>query len=166
MTKGRGGPDGRRRGRKRKRKGKRKGGAPAQDGTDRNRSQSESEEEAARERPTPVRDSMQDAPDASAVSEEAPCREFEHEGEPWTVRVEGRTRSGRARDAGAPLLHLRFYRGPDPTEPESHTLVAGESLDAFYDRELSDLLSRARPWGPPEPFHKDEDEGGRPPRGR
>lgn len=118
-----------------------------------------------RSRPTPVRDVMEAGRERTPAGE-VPSRHFEREGEEWVVRVEGRTRSGRAADAGAPLLHLRFYRGEEAREPERHMVVAGESLDGFHEEELGRLLERARPWGAPRPFYEDSSDDPRRSRGR
>ena len=122
--------------------------------------------EEERERPTPVRDVMADSDETHEAASDIPSRTFESDGDVWVVRVEGRTRSGYGPDTGAPLLHLRFYRGEDASEPERHLVLPGKSLDPLYDAELVTALQRARPWGPPPPFHQDSEEGGRKPRGR
>lgn len=165
MTKGGGGQDRKKR-RGKGRKGKGGGRKARRKVFDRDERHEGEGAGVHRERPTPVRDAMQESQEPASPSDEVPSRRFHHGEEEWIVRLEGRTRSGRAADSGAPLLHLRFYREPEAADPERHVVAAGRSLDDFHDQELSDALERSRPWGPPEPFYQEPEEGRRKPRGR
>lgn len=121
-------------------------------------------------RPTPVRELMEKAREETvreeasreeasrekvsreeAASAPESVRTVDIEGEAWTVRVEGATRSGSGQDAGAPLLFLTFTRGAEDGggprgqgAPEREALAVGASLGDLSDDALAELFSRSR----------------------
>lgn len=98
--------------------------------------------------PTPVREAMDAVPPEIGPSSptELPSRSFHTaEDEEWIVRVSGTTTTGLPADAGAPLLHLTFFRAAAPETPLREALGVGEALDDLGEEELRDHLGRARP---------------------
>lgn len=97
------------------------------------------------ERPTPVRQAMEvEREEPPPV--EPPSLRFLREDEEWIVRVEGRTRSGRREDAGAPLLLLSFARAEDPERRLREAVGIGRTLESLTPGDLGRLLDASRPY--------------------
>lgn len=97
--------------------------------------------------PTPVREVMDAVPQeiGPASPTELPSRRFEgEEGEAWIARLSGITVTGLPADAGAPLMHLTFFRADEPEAPVRAALGVGKALDDLGEEELRDRLRRAR----------------------
>lgn len=98
--------------------------------------------------PTPVREVMDAVPPEIGPTSptELASRRFEaEEGEKWIARLSGTTVTGLPADAGAPLLHLTFFRADEPETPVRAALGVGETLSDFGEEELRDRLRRSRP---------------------
>jgi len=76
--------------------------------------------------------------------EDFPARSFEHDGCEWIVRLCGQASTGSARDPGAPLMHLAFYRATAPDTACGDLLETGRSLEGLSELRLSELLSSVR----------------------
>lgn len=110
--------------------------------------------------PTPVR-AMMGKPEAPApgepVVEDIPARSFEVDGQEWTARAIGWTRSGTAPDTGAPLLLVAFGRSGEDEKFEREALAVAGALDNLSDHELGELLGRSRPFRRlPDPDEREE----------
>ncbi|MGD2044983.1 MAG: hypothetical protein PVJ80_06080 [Gemmatimonadota bacterium] len=96
--------------------------------------------ESLRGKPTPVRelagDPASQIPDADVAE-----ASIEVEGEPWTVRVTGR--SGGAAGTAPPLLLLGFWQGEPEGDPSREVLVVGRSLPAISPVALREAFQRA-----------------------
>lgn len=118
---------------------------PARPAPVRQRTPTGEDEDDDPERPTPVRQAME-AEREEPPPVEAPSLRFFREDEEWIVRVEGRTRSGRREDAGAPLLLLSFARAEDPDRRLREAVGIGRSLETLTPGELGRLLDASRPY--------------------
>jgi hypothetical protein len=115
--------------------------------------------------PTPVRKLM------GQEEEEAPpapeSRAVEVGDETWHVQVGGRQKAGTSPDSGASLLLLLFRKSPDEELPRREVYVPARELDDIDDEDFPDLLSRSRPYQPPdERRERDRPERARRPRSR
>lgn len=100
-------------------------------------------------RPTPVRD-LPGSETGAGSEGEAPPRPsatLQIEGNTWTVRVRGWSRTGAP--SSAPLILLGFFRSPDDEEPARELLVAAGSLEGLSELQLVEAFDRAGP--PPAP---------------
>lgn len=111
------------------------------EGRERREEREEREEDAA---PTPARALLAET-DEDEVTEAPQAEEatLEADGDTWTVRVMGRSRTGAAYGP-APLLLLAFFReGAD--RPERECLTVGATLQDLSDEALRRALELGRP---------------------
>ncbi len=113
---------------------------PRDDGRSRGRGRGRGK---GRPTPVPAREALdRQALEPTAV-DDLPSRQFTSEGVEWIVRLSGRTSAGSASDAGAPLLHLTFYRADNPLVAEREALIPGASMEGLFESELNNVLSSA-----------------------
>ena len=84
-------------------------------------------------------------PDPEEEGEDRDRRDFRASGDDWTVRVTGRSRTGRSPDPGAPLMQLFFFKRSDAEKPSRRLLTVDRPLEEFYEEDLQELLERSRP---------------------
>ncbi|MBI4540145.1 MAG: hypothetical protein HY704_11625 [Gemmatimonadetes bacterium] len=99
----------------------------------------------SRRRPTPVRELLgQAAPPGEPPAEQREeARHFAAEGTEWIARVAGRCLYGTGSTPRAAVMVVDFFRADAPEMPANRLLVSGSSLEAFFDEELSAMLTRS-----------------------
>lgn len=115
--------------------------------------------------PTPVRELMGKGDEPEAPAPES--RTVEVDDETWHVQVGGRHRTGTLPDTGASLLLLFFRRSDDDEFPLREVYVPARELGEIDEEDFPELLSRSRPYRPPdEPRERDRPERARRRRSR
>jgi len=97
--------------------------------------------------PVPVRDLMRSTPSteepAGEPQWEGADREFELDGETWSVRPAGAGAYGTGRLGSARLLAVHFFRTAEPDRPVREALLPAGEFPTLREPELRALFHRA-----------------------
>ena len=94
--------------------------------------------------PTPVRASLGDAPVGGTAEPAVPMTEIEVDGTAWSVRVDGKSRSGAAL-ASAPILFLRFERTDGVEGPSREAWAVGRALSDLTEFQVEEAFRKSAP---------------------